>query len=597
MSEEGRSRDEAEDQDSDLPQINIPGQRRLREVVTNFASRALPGKGGFRREAMAGLTVTAANVPQAMANGLLVGVNPIYGLYANMVGPVVGGFTSSIRLMVVNSTSAAALVAGQALVGIPADNRDGALFLMVMLAGIFAIGLGLLGLGRLTRFVSFSVMTGFIAGMSVVLILGQLPTVIGVDVEGGNSVAEFFDLVASLGSIHVPTLMVGALSVALAVLLPRTPLGNAGTLLAIAVPTLITVWGGMEGVETVSDVGEISGGFPMPYIPSFSDISVEALTGALSVAAIVLVQGAGVGQSVPNQNGGRDNSSQDFMAQGAANVAAGIFRGLPVGGSLSGTALNVMGGASGRLAGMMSGVWTAVIVIGFPALISRVIMPALAALLLLTAFNMIDVSDIRAVIRAGWPSRLASATTFLSTLFLPIQAAVGFGVVLSALLYVNESSTDVTVVRLVERSDGRIEERDCPDQLEGDTIFVLDVYGHLFFAGARTLQRILPEVPEGIQHPVVLLRLRGQSTLGATLVDVLTDYAERLEAVEGRLYVTGVGGQALEHLKKTGRFNSTGSVRAYEATPVVLEATRAAYADAEGWLVEVHESDQTNNGD
>lgn len=114
---------------------------------------------------------------------------------------------------------------------------------------------------------------------------------------------------------------------------------------------------------------------------------------------------------------------------------------------------------------------------------------------------------------------------------------------------------------------------------------VLDVYGHLFFAGARTLERLLPVVPPGIEHPAVVLRLRGRRSLGATLVDVLTTYADRLAEVDGRLYVTGVGAEALEHLTRSGRFATVGAVRAYAASPVVMEATRRAHADAEAWLV------------
>ncbi len=204
---------------------------------------------------------------------------------------------------------------------------------------------------------------------------------------------------------------------------------------------------GLDAIATVGDVGEISGALPAPFLPSLDAISVGSVTGAFAVAIVALVQGSGVSQSVPNPDRSRRDPSRDFIAQGAANLASGLFRGLPVGGSLGGTALNVISGAGGRLAGICSGVLMAVIVVGLPGVISRVVMPALGALLMLAAIHSLDMSDVRSVWRAGWPSRLAGATTFLSTLFLPIQAAVGLGVVLSALLYVNESSTDVSLSR------------------------------------------------------------------------------------------------------------------------------------------------------
>lgn len=329
---------------ADAPEVDQPGSSRLRRAVRGFPVWQIPGRGTLRREGVAGLTVTVSMVPNGMANGVLAGVNPIYGLYANMVAPIIGGLTSSTRLMVINSTSAAALVAGQALAGFSADVREGALFLMTVLAGIMALGLGAAGLGRITRFVSFSVMTGFIAGIAVVLVLSQLSTITGTDPEGGNRVVQTASLLAEPGDIHVPSLAMAGLTFALALWLPHTPLAKVAGLTAIAVPTLIAGVAGLGGIEVVGDVGEIGGGMPVPFLPSLTSISVDTVTGALAVAIVVLVQGSGVGQSVPNPDRSRIDPSRDFIAQGAANVASGLFRGLPVGGSLGGTALNVISG-------------------------------------------------------------------------------------------------------------------------------------------------------------------------------------------------------------------------------------------------------------
>jgi SulP family sulfate permease len=224
-----------------------------------------------------------------------------------------------------------------------------------------------------------------------------------------------------------------------------------------------------------------------------------------------------------------------------------------------------------------------VLVIGVPGLVSYVVMPALGALLILAGAGSIKPRTLRAVWYTGWPSRVAAVTTFLSTLFLPIQAAVGIGVALAALLYVNESSVDVSIVELVERDDGRIEEREPAPRLKGDAITVLDVYGHLFYAGARTLEQRLPR-PTGERRPVVILRLRGRTTLGATLVDVLAHYANDLHAAGGRLYLSGINAGAREQVARTGKLGLEGPVRLYEATPVLGESTRAALSDAEWWL-------------
>jgi SulP family sulfate permease len=572
----------SDDADEADPQSGQPGLDALRAAVARYAARAMPGRPDPKRDGVAGLNVAIGNVPDGLANGLLVGVNPVFGLYATMVGPLVGGLFSSTRLMVVTTTAAASLTAGQALAGIQGPAREDALFLMVLLVGVIQVAAGLLGLGRLTRFVSYSVTTGFLTGVAALLVLSQLPTVAGVEAEGSNKVAQTADLLARVGEIGLWPPMMAGLALALAVLLPRTPLGNAGRLVAVVVPSLLLVLLGLEGVRTVADVGEIPEGVPMPGVPSFAAFF-DVLTGALSVAVVILVQGTGVSQSVPNPDGSRSRISRDFIAQGAANVASGLFRGLPVGGSVSSTALGVVSGASTRWSAIFAGLWMAVIVVVVPGLVAYVAMPALGALLILAGLGSIKTAEIASVWHSGTASRLAGGATFLATLFLPIQAAVGIGVVLSALLFLGHSSAAVRVVEVVLRPDDRFEEREAPEALESRSVTVLDVYGDLFYAGARTLEERLPS-PRGVRHPAVVLRLRGRTAAGATLVDVLAHYAEELQRAEGRLYLTGIRGEAYRRLADAEKLRRAGGVHAFEATAVLGESTRAAVADAREWL-------------
>src|SRR5215213_9209360 len=544
----------------------------------------MPSRASLREDGIAGLNSAVSSVPDGMASGILVGVNPIFGLYACMVGPIAGGIFSSTRLMIIATTSAASLSAGQALGGLQGEARENALFLMVVLIGAMQIVFGLVRTGQLTRFVSYSVMTGFIIGIAVLTILSQLPTISGYQPTAGNKVTQTFNLLSNLDRVNPWALATAAITLGLALMLPRTRLGNFGRLAAIIVPSVLVALFGLNSVAVVRDVGEIPSGIPMPHVPSLSGLSFEVLTGAFAVAVITLVQGAGVSQSVPNPDGSRRSMSRDFIAQGAANVASGLFRGLPVGGSLSTTALTVISGARTHWAAIFAGLWMALLVVVVPGVVSYVAMPALGVLLILASVSTIKPSEALSIWNTGWPSRLASVTTFLSTLLLPIQAAVGIGVVLSALIYVNESSTDISVVQLVKRPDGLIEEHKAPRQLQSNKVTVLDVYGHLFYAGARTLARLLPK-PDDAQNPVVILRLRGRTNLGATLVEVLTNYADKLQAAHGRLYLTGISEGAYEQVVRTGKLRLTGPVRAYEATPVRGQSTQAAHADAETWLV------------
>jgi sulfate permease, SulP family len=567
------------------PECNLPGLSELRDAVANHRWPKLPGWASLRRDGLAGLSSAISNVPDGMANGVLVGVNPIYGLYATMMGPAVGGLFSSTQLMMITTTAAASLSASEALGGLGGGERAAALAVAVILVGVFQIAFGLLGLGKLIRFVSYSVTTGFLSGVSVLLILNQLPVVTGHEATGSNRIAQTLNLLLHLGEINLVSLALAVLTLVLAVLLPRTPVGNLGRLIAIVIPSVIVVLFGLGGVEIVRDVGEIPRGIPMPVLPALSSVTLDAITGALAVAVVILVQGAGVSQSVPNPDGARRSTSRDFTAQGAANVASGLFGGLPVGGSLSATALNVIYGAQSRWAVVFAGVCMALIVMLFPGLVSHIAMPALGALLILAGATSLKPREIRAVWNTGWPSRIAGVATFLAALFLSVQIAVGVGVVLSALLYVSRSSTDVTLVRLLKRPDGEMEEHDPPARLPSNAVTVIDVYGHLFYAGARTLERLLPTA-QGSRNPVVVLRLRGLTNVGATLLEVLANYADKLAEVNGRLYLSGINERVHDQMARTGKLRLSGPVRVYEATPIRLQSTRKAVADARAWLVE-----------
>jgi SulP family sulfate permease len=448
------------------------------------------------------LSLAATNVPDGMGDAILVGVNPLLGLYATMVGPIVGALLSSTRLMVVTTTAAASLTAGQALGNLTGTEREAELALMVIVVGAFLLLFGALRLGRLTRFVSYSVMTGFLMGVGTLIVLSQLPNVTGYTAEGGNATARFFDLLAHLDRVDLASIGLALLTLVLAVLLPRTRLGNFGILAALVVPSALAAVFGLDQVRTVSDVGTFAGGLPPLHMPSLAG-GLDVVSGAFSVAVIIAVQAAGVSQNVPNPGGSHSSTSRDFAAMGVANVVAALVRGLPVGGSLSGTALSLLAGGGSRWAAGFAGLWMAVVVIGFPRVVSPIVMPALGALLVLAGARTLKPAEALSIWRTGWTSRLAIVTTFLAMLVLPIQAAIGIGVALSALLYVTQSAADVSLLERAERADGSIEETRAPVRLPSDAVTVLNVYGHLFYAGSRTLERQLPD-PHGARHPVVI---------------------------------------------------------------------------------------------
>jgi SulP family sulfate permease len=485
--------------------------------------------------------------------------------------------------MVITTTSAAALAAGSAIASVAPDDRPAALVLLTLIAGALMIVAGLLRLGRYTRFVSHSVMIGFLTGVGVNIIAGQIPDLTGAEAEGAFAIAKAFDVLTNPSAIHLASLAAGLAAIGILVVLGRTPWATFAAIVALAVPTVAVSLLGAGDVTTVADTGEIPRGVPLPHLPDLSAASFEIIVGAIAVAAIVLVQGSGVAESAPNRDGSRSNANRDFVAQGAGNVASALFRGMPVGGSVGQTALNVAAGARSRWAAIFSGLWMLVILVAFGGLVGRVVMPTLAAVLIVAAIGSLRIEQIRTVWRTGLSSEIAMVTTFLATLFLPVAAAVGIGVALSLLLQLNADAMDLRVVEFRRLPDGRVEEHPASSTLASRSVTILEVYGSLLYAGARTLEARLPN-PSGAQVPVVALRLRGRTSLGATAFTVLRNYSERLAAVGGRLYLSGVDPTVVATFRRAEHIDDDGPLRIVEATSILGESTDAAAEEAEAWI-------------
>jgi SulP family sulfate permease len=535
------------------------------------------------RDAVAGFINAVVSVPDGLASAALAGVNPVYGLYTSIAAPITGSALVSTQLMQIATTSASALAAGQAITTYPAQQQSQAMFLLVVLTGLFLGLFALLRLGRLVRFVSHAVMTGFISGVAAVLVLDQLAPLVGVTPHGSNEVAQFVDLVAHWAQFDFATAATGVLAIILAVGLGRTRLAPIASLVALVVPSLLVIWLASDSVRRVRDVAEIPPGLPLPALPDLALLSPQLAFAAFAIAVVIAIQAAGISQVFDNPDGSRPDASRDMLAQGAANVAAGLMSGIPAGGSVGQTALNVRVGACSRWSGIFGGVWMLAIVLLVPSLVSQVPMAVLAALMIVSGISALDVTEVRSIWRTGRTARWSILVTFAATLVLSIPTAVGVGVALSIILNLASAASDVAVRALTRRGDGRIEEGAPPARLPSDAVTVLDVYGSLFFAGARTLEDQLPR-PEGSSQPVVVLRLRGRTKLGATLLEVLDRYAEDLADSGGRLYLSGVAPDVAAELRRTGKLDLDGVVHVAPSDEVIGASTSAAVQDARAWL-------------
>lgn len=532
----------------------------------------------------ASITMALVAIPDAIASAILAGVNPAYGFNALIVGTPIGSLFTSSQFMNIGSTAAMMLAVGGVLADVNEHEILTALVTLTVLIGLFQLLLGIFKLGVFTRFISNAVMIGFFTGVATMLILGQLGDLTGYSSSYSNKVAQAVDLLLHLNEINVPSLGVGLATIGIIILLSRTKLRNYSLALALLLASIAAIVLNLESVALVGDSFQIEAQFPTLVLPGFSFVG-RLVMPAIAIGLLGLIQAAGISQTIPNPDGKYPDPSGDFRGQGISNVASGLFKGLPLGGSLGGTSILLSAGAKSRWANVFMGLFVAVFVFFFGDQVERVAVPAIAAVLIVAGFGTYKFNVIWDIWDVSFSSRLVMLATFLATLVLEIQEAVFVGVMLSILDFVYVSAQDVRVVALVENEDGAFEERPLPSQLSDSSVTIVYVWGALFFASARTIEDVLPEVGEA-KRTVVILRMHGRSRIGSTFIQILERYAARLQKNGGKIILSGVSQHVWDQLARTETFETIPESDVFLTERVLGQSTRQALAAAQSWLAQ-----------
>ena len=548
----------------------------VRAALRRLFSRKTIGK-----DAVSGLVLGIEAVPDGLAAGLLAGLNPLAGLYAYLFGMVGATFVTSSTFMAVQATGAMALIVSDSDLQSRAD-PDRALYTLAIMTGIVMIIAGLLGGGRLVRFVPTAVMTGFLTAVGVNIVLGQLSNFTGFASQGSNRLTKLFDLVVHTPQWSIASVGVGLVVIGLIYLFRLTPVGSLGLVIAVVLGSgmavLLNVWLA-DPVLLLDDIVEVPSGLPAPVLPNIEDV-VFLLIPAVSLAFVGVIQGAAVGAGLPTPGGKPADTSRDFVGQGAGNIVSGLFQGMPVGGSMSGSSLVVAAGAKTRLVFIVAGGVMALLILAASDLVGYVAMPALAGLLIVIGIGAIKPSRIYSVVKSGPLPTAIMAVTFGLTLVIPLQYAVLVGVGLGIILFVAQQSNQVRVRQVHVLEDGRMRESAPPATVEAGDVVILQPYGSLFFASAPIFEHQLPAVSRASKGAVVIIRLRGTDQIGLSLIEVLRRYAHDLHDADAALKLVISEKQVLDQVLISGLADELGAGNVYRSTEWIGETVRRAYADA-----------------
>jgi SulP family sulfate permease len=505
----------------------------------------------YKADAIAGLTVAIVALPLSMALAIASGASPDKGL----VTAVIAGFLISIfggsRVQVGGPTGAFVVVVFNV---IALHGYDG-LLIATFMAGLILIAAGLFKIGRLIKFIPHPVVTGFTAGIAVIIASSQVKDFLGLSLE--NVPAEFLPkwqaYFGAISSVHVMTLLVGlgalAVIVALRKFAPKLP----GFLIAIMLASVVVALLNLP-VETIGTrFPDMPSGLPMPSLPVLSWAKiVELLPSAFTIAFLAGIEALLSAVVADGMTGTRHRSNQELIGQGIANLGSVAFGGLPATGAIARTATNIKAGARTPVAGMMHALFLLLFILFGSDLMAYVPMAALAAILFMVAWGMSEFDRFVALLRMPNSDRAVLLLTFGLTIMVDLTVAIGVGVTLASLLFMARMSETVQLED--GKSPDREEDLDGEDPGQRDDlpedVEVFRISGPVFFGVAGELLDAMRKI--GRTPKVVILRMRLVPMLDASGVTMIEEFIEQARVSGARIILSGVQPQPREMLGRIG---------------------------------------------
>ena len=512
-------------------------------------------RSNLRSDLIAGLTVAVVLLPQAIAFALIAELPPAVGLYAAIVASIVGalwGSSKQLHTGPTNSTSLLVLATLLPIAAVGSPEYLAAAGLMAVMVGVFQVALGVSRLGLLVNFVSDSVIIGYTAGAGILIGFNQIRHLLRLDFPSTSSLfATIQELINHSAEIHMISLVIGVAAMVFLILQKRFLPKSPGALIIMILSAAVVGFGHLDE-QGVNILGEIPRNLPpLANLPIFNlSLMADLSTGVLAVGAIGLVESIAISRSISSQSRQRLDSNQEFVGQGFSNIFSGFFSGYSGSGSFTRSAINFDAGARSPLAGVFSGVFVLIAMLALAPYAAYVPRTALAGVLVVTAYGMIDRVEIRRIIRGTRGDAIIMVGTFLGTLFLPLQFAVLVGILLSFAVYVLRTS----VPRIIPVLPSKNFKHFTPqlDQTPCAQLGIIDIFGDLYFGA-------VPHVDEAIRNHMeaypsqrfLLLRMFSVNQIDISGVHALEAIVQAYRERGGDVYMMRTQDPIIEKLKSS----------------------------------------------
>ena len=512
----------------------------------------------FGKDVVAGIIVAIIALPLSIALAIASNVPPINGVYTAVAAGFVVSLFGGSRIQIAGPTAAFATI----VAGIVTTHGMDGLFLATLLAGVMLILMGVFKLGRLIKFIPYTITVGFTSGIAVTILVGQIKDFLGLSYTG-TYVETFEKLMANIHHIHTfswQAFVVGIVCLAVLILWPKFEKRVPPSLIAVfvGVAMVLLIPGFSDNVKTIADLGKIEGGLPKTNLAGM-DFSIAKITAVLPsaftiaiLAAIESLLSCVVADSMVHS---RHNSNTELVAQGLGNIASVLFGGIPATGAIARTAANAKNGGRTPVAGMVHALVLLLVVLFLMPYANYIPMPTIAAILIMVAYNMSEWKKFVRLVKTAPKSDIAVLlVTFVLTVVFDLVIAIEVGMVLAALLFIKRMSEESFVSNWTYVDS--VNDKDSLDlKIVPKKVRVYEVSGPMFFGAAeRILEISFKEYTE-----CLILRMRAVPSLDATAMNSLEQLLSQCRKRGVRLILSHVNPQPLEVMKKSGFYQRVGA--------------------------------------
>jgi SulP family sulfate permease len=500
----------------------------------------------FRADATAGITVAIVALPLAMALGIASGASPDKGLITAVIAGFLISFLGGSRVQVGGPTGAFVVV----VFNVIAQHGYDGLLLATLMAGIILTIAGYAKFGQLIKFIPHPVVTGFTAGIAVIIATSQVKDFLGLSIASvpADFLPKWAAYLGALGTISVPTLGVGAAALALIIVLRKLAPKLPGFLFAVVIASVAVILFKLP-VDTIgSRFPHMPTGLPMPHLPGISMAKVrEVLPSGFTIAFLAGIEALLSAVVADGMTGFRHRSNQELVGQGIANIASAMFGGLPATGAIARTATNIKAGARTPVAGILHAAFLLLFILFGSKLMAFVPMAALAAILFMVAWGMSEAKHFIGYLRMPNGDRAVLLLTFGLTVLVDLTVAIGVGVTLASLLFMARMSATVEVSA---NGHGLNEEDEDEHQREAipEGVEVFRISGPFFFGAVSGLLdtfRAMGQPPR-----ILIVRMRLVPMIDATGATAVEEFINQAARTGTKVIFSGVKPQPLEMLRR-----------------------------------------------